>query len=132
MAFFRASIGGGGGGQTAIGKFNISDGADTYALIIGNGTALNARSDALRVKWNGDVIDGSGNKISPTILTSTTISAATTSYTFTDAAITTDSVIDIYDDIFGFSPTGITVTTGSAVITFPAQASTHTIKLFIY
>ena len=85
------------------------------------------------IKMTGDVYDyDDGYKKTPTVLTSTTISAATTSYTFTDAAITTDSVIDIYDDIFGFSPTGITVTTGSAVITFPAQSSTHKIKLFVY
>ena len=129
--------------QTVIGKLNKVDANNTYAFIIGNGTesgGVVSLSDALRVKWNGDVlIDGdikdlSENKkyISPTILTSTTISAATTSYTFTNAAITTNSVIDIYDDIFGFSPTGITVTTGSATITFSAQASTHTIKLFVY
>ena len=118
--------------QTAIGKFNVADDNDVYALIIGNGTATNARSDALRVKWDGSVIDGNGNKISPTILTSTTISAATTSYTFSDAAITADSVIDIYDTIFGFAPTGMTVSAGSCVVTFPAQSSSHTIKLFVY
>lgn len=118
--------------QTAIGKFNVADDNAVYALIIGNGTSVNARSDALRVKWDGSVIDGSGNKISPTILESTTISASTTSYTFTDNAITADSVIDIYDTIFGFSPTGITVSSGSATITFPAQTSSHTIKLFVY
>ena len=118
--------------QTSIGKFNVVDANDTYALIIGNGTADNARSDALRVKWNGDVIDGNGNKISPTILTSTTISASATSYTFSDASITTDSVIDIYDSIFGFSPTAMTVSSGSCTITFPAQSSSHTIKLFVY
>lgn len=117
--------------QTAIGKYNVSDNTGAYALIIGNGTAF-TRSDALRVKWDGSVIDGNGNKISPTILTSSTISASTTSYTFSDASITTDSVIDIYDTIFGFSPTGMTVSTGSCTITFSAQSSTHTIKLFVY
>lgn len=118
--------------QTAIGKYNVSDANNTYALIIGNGTAANARSDALRVKWDGSVIDGSGNKISPTILTSTTISSATTTYTFSDASIKADSVIDIYDSIFGFSPTGMTVSTGSCTVTFPAQSSSHQIKLFVY
>ena len=118
--------------QTVIGKLNISDANGTYALIIGNGTSSIARSDALRVKWDGSVIDGNGNKISPTILTSSTISAATTSYTFSDASITADSVIDIYDTIFGFAPTAMTVSAGSATITFPAQSSSHTIKLFVY
>ena len=41
--------------QTALGKYNIEDSADTYAVIIGNGTADNARSDALEVDWTGDV-----------------------------------------------------------------------------
>lgn len=88
--------------------------------------------DGGNVRMTGDVYDYWGAKKTPTVLTSTTISAATTSYTFLHSSIKSDSVIDIYDDIFGFSPTGITVTTGSAVITFPAQASTHTIKLFVY
>ena len=41
--------------QTALGKYNIEDNADTYACIIGNGTSGNARSNALTVKWSGDV-----------------------------------------------------------------------------
>ena len=90
---------------------------------------------------NGQVLttDGNGGRSwttpsasGPTILTSTTISAATTSYTFSDASITVDSVIDIYDTIFGFAPTGCTVSAGSCTITFPAQSSTHNIKLFVY
>ena len=122
--------------QTAIGRFNIKDNDDTYALIIGNGTYIDEeeqiRSDALRVKWNGDVIDGNGNKISPTILTSETISAATTVYYFVDSAITENSVIDIYDTIFGFAPDSMTVGNGSCVVTFPAQSRNHKIKLFVY
>lgn len=53
--------------QTALGKYNVADNADTYAVIVGNGTADNARSNALTVEWNGDVKssgdieDGSGN-----------------------------------------------------------------------
>ena len=117
--------------QTVIGKYNVSDANNTYALIIGNGTS-GARSNALRVKWNGDVIGGRGDKISPTILTSTTISTSTTSYTFSDASITADSVIDIYDTIFGFAPTAMTVSNGTCTVTFPAQSSTHKIKLFVY
>lgn len=48
--------------QTAIGEYNIADttGADgtvrgDYAVIIGNGTADNARSNALTVDWDGNV-----------------------------------------------------------------------------
>ena len=49
--------------QTALGKYNVSDANDTYAAIIGNGTADNARSNALAVTWDGDVeLGSSGNR----------------------------------------------------------------------
>ena len=41
--------------QTTMGKWNIEDDQDTYAFIVGNGTADNARSNALTVDWNGNV-----------------------------------------------------------------------------
>jgi hypothetical protein len=118
--------------QTAIGRYNVSDSAATYALIIGNGTADNARSDALRVKWDGSVIDGNGNKISPTILISTTISASTTSYTFTNSAITADSTVEVFDEIDGFEYTTCSTSAGSCTITFPAQSTSHKIKLHVW
>lgn len=54
-------------GQTALGTYNVSDtttatthpngdaGYGSYAVIIGNGTALNARNNALAVTWDGNV-----------------------------------------------------------------------------
>ena len=59
--------------QTALGKYNVADNADTYAVIVGNGTADNARSNALTVDWSGDVVaagdieDGSGNTLSDAV-----------------------------------------------------------------
>ena len=41
--------------QTALGQYNVEDNADTYAVIIGNGTGDNARSNALTVDWDGNV-----------------------------------------------------------------------------
>lgn len=41
--------------QTALGKYNEEDANDTYAVIIGNGTDKNHRSNALAVDWDGDV-----------------------------------------------------------------------------
>lgn len=84
------------------------------------------------IKLTGKVQDFDDNNLTPTILESSTISASTTSYTFTNDAITADSVIDIYDTIFGFAPTNIQTSAGSCTITFPAQSSSHTIKLFVY
>ncbi|MCR4739182.1 MAG: hypothetical protein K5886_02845 [Lachnospiraceae bacterium] len=71
-------------------------------------------------------------KKTPTVLSSPTISASATSYTFTDDAITADSVIDIYDSIFSFNATNAVVVDGSCTITFPAQSAAHKIKLFVY
>ena len=48
--------------QTAIGKYNVLQGTSTsnqdndYALIIGNGTNTNNRSNALAVQWDGTVV----------------------------------------------------------------------------
>ena len=42
--------------QTALGKYNVEDNADTYAAIIGNGTSNSARSNALTVDWSGNVM----------------------------------------------------------------------------
>ena len=41
--------------QTALGRYNIEDTNDEYAAIIGNGSADDARSNALTVDWNGNV-----------------------------------------------------------------------------
>ena len=41
--------------QTALGKYNVKDSNGTYAVIVGNGTADDARSNALTVAWDGEV-----------------------------------------------------------------------------
>ena len=46
--------------QTALGKFNVEDTNDEYALIIGNGTDDQNRSNALTVDWNGKVTAAGG------------------------------------------------------------------------
>ena len=55
--------------QTAIGKFNIEDTNNTYALIVGNGTDVNHRSNALTVKWDGTLTAGNGFSTANTALT---------------------------------------------------------------
>lgn len=49
--------------QHVSGKYNVEDSADTYALIIGNGTSNSARSNAFTVDWNGNACDGTGKKL---------------------------------------------------------------------
>ena len=42
--------------QTAIGRWNVENNNGTYAFIIGNGTADDARSNAMTVDWDGNII----------------------------------------------------------------------------
>ena len=58
--------------QTAIGEFNVAQGsngnshvATDYAFIIGNGTANNARHNALAIKWDGTFVFANGTEITP-------------------------------------------------------------------
>jgi hypothetical protein len=41
--------------QTVLGHYNVGDENDEYALIVGNGSADDARSNALTVDWDGNV-----------------------------------------------------------------------------
>lgn len=55
--------------------------------------------------------------IKATIITGT-LSTGQTALTLSDSAITTDSVIDIYTDHWGVSPSEVTVETGQINMTF--------------
>lgn len=63
--------------QTALGAWNVEDNSDTYLLIVGNGQSDDDRSNALTVKWNGDVnaagdiTDGSGHTLSDALTSET-------------------------------------------------------------
>lgn len=72
----------------------------------------------------------SSKEDAPTILTST-LSAGSTSLTFSNAAITTTAMYDVYADKYGLTPTDITITTGQAVLTFEAQSANVSVKLVI-
>ena len=56
--------------QHVQGKYNVEDAAGTYAMIIGNGTADDARSNAFTVDWNGNVECGTINGVDVTQLSS--------------------------------------------------------------
>lgn len=96
--------------QTAIGKYNVSDSADTYAFIIGNGTADNARSNALTIDWNGEISGYAqdykpGDNVKLTLVTGTGYNTGTAgnAYVFFDTyrrfpnkSITVNSVTAAY------------------------------------
>lgn len=72
--------------QTAMGKYNEEDTNATYALIIGNGTADNARSNALAVKWDGTIDTPSGYSITPVILYDDDTTALNVAITLSETA----------------------------------------------
>ena len=43
-------------GQLVCGKFNEPEGTNDYALIVGNGTGNNARSNAFAIDWSGNLV----------------------------------------------------------------------------
>ncbi|MBO4541696.1 MAG: hypothetical protein J5725_00790 [Bacteroidales bacterium] len=65
------------------------------------------------------------------VVLSDTLEAGETTITFTNNAITTDSMIDYYTDVFGVVPSNITVTTGSVELTFDSQANDLGVKVII-
>nr|DAG76595.1 MAG TPA: hypothetical protein [Caudoviricetes sp.] len=81
---------------------------------------------------NGQLVD-SGKAASDFVPTPTTITgtltAGSTSLVLSNAAITTDSTIDIYTDKWGVNPTDVTVVTGKLTLTFDAQDSALGVKV---
>lgn len=55
--------------QTVIGKYNIGDEDNTYAFIIGNGSAESSRANLFTIDWNGEI-----NSNGETIATETYVS----------------------------------------------------------
>ena len=64
-------------------------------------------------------------------LTAQTLTVGSTTLTFTDASITTDSTVEAYASVYGIAPTNIAVTTGQAVLTFKAQQTAISVYLII-
>lgn len=60
-----------------------------------------------------------------------TLTAGQTSLVISDAAITADSLIDIYTDKYGVNPTNVTSAAGSVTLTFEAQTSNLNVKVVI-
>ena len=91
----------------------------------------NENADVAVINENMDKIDDAlGNKADktalgkkadkPTVLTGT-LTAKATSLALSNAAIKKSSIIDIYTDKYGVSPTAVDVVAGKITMTFDAQ-----------
>lgn len=136
-AINELAAGGGGGtasiltGTTAPTSAQGSDGNLYVQYTAGTGGASDV-VDAFFVKLDGEWIEistgggtgGTGKKLTGTL------TAGTTSVTFSDSAITTTSLIDVYTST-GISPTAYTVSAGSLTLTFASQGSDVAVVVLI-
>ena len=114
--------------------------ADVKSVTVDNtGTASSSASRYQRVGVNGSYTEINGTKYMEQ--TKTLSTSADTTYTFTNAAITSDSVIDVRagrstGDVQGaknrFTCSDIYTTTGSCTVTFTKEDSAISLKVRIY
>lgn len=113
-------------------KFENADESDSGVVIDDTTTALDKVWSSSKTNTEIATVASAvaTKEDAPTILTST-LSSGNTSLTFSNAAITTTAMYDVYADKYGLTPTDITVTTGQAVLTFEAQSADVSVKLVI-
>lgn len=121
-------------GQVAFGLYN--DNKNNTVFEVGNGTGDSAKSNIFEIYNDGTISTDNGTtKIDIALvgkkLAAQTLAAGSTTLTFTDASITTDSTVEAYASVYGIAPTNIAVTTGQAVLTFKAQQTAISVYLII-
>ena len=92
--------------------------------IAGNGTASSSAVHSQQLTINSSATDIDGTKYMEIASTSST------TYTFTNAAITSTSAIDVYTDTWGDNPSSVTASSGSCTVTF-SVAQTRTVRIYI-
>lgn len=109
--------------------------ADVQSVTVDStGTASSSAVSYQRVGVNGSYTEINGTKYMEQ--TQTVSTSTDTTYTFTNAAITANSVIDVYADVFGINPSNEVVTVsnniGRCTVTIPKQSSAFSLGIRIY
>jgi len=90
------------------------------------GVAIEDDEISLNSTWSSTKIAQElGKKLSGTL------TAGSTSITFTDASITESALYDFYTDTWGVNPTAVTIITGQLTLTFEEQTSDVSVKVVI-
>lgn len=103
--------------------FTVTNGTSSV-VVAGSGTASASVTHQQQISVNGVATDIDGSKYMEIASTSST------TYTFTNAAITSTSAIDVYTDTWGDSPSSVTASSGSCTVTF-SEAQTRTVRIYI-
>ena len=83
------------------------------------------------LKTTSKFVEGAINELYGLVLT-TTLTAGTTTVTFSDVSITTNSTLDnIWTSVFGVNPTNAVFATGTLTLTFEARSSDLSVKVRI-
>ena len=79
-------------------------------------------------------INSAFNALAPAGFTelTATLQAGSVMLIFMNVAITTTATYDIFTDVYGVSPTSVSVTTGELTLTFEAQESDLSVKVRVY
>nr|DAE34596.1 MAG TPA: tail protein [Caudoviricetes sp.] len=76
---------------------------------------------------------GSGNtEIETKQVLTATLASGSTSLSFNNSAITTDSAVDVYTSIFGAVLNNIDITSGKAVLTFEPQSTSMNVRIEVH
>ena len=79
-------------------------------------------------------INSAFNALAPAGFTEVTgtLLTGSTSLTLSDASISSTSTLDFFTDVYGVSPTAVSVSTDSVTLTFEAQESDLSVKVRVY
>ena len=105
--------------------FTVTNGTSSVT-VAGSGTASASVTHQQQITVNNVITDIDGTKYMEQTANSAT-------FTFTNAAITADSAIDVYTDTWGDNPSasnGVVASAGSCVVTFDA-AQSRTVRIYI-
>lgn len=115
------------------GKWNLgTDNSMPGATGLTNGQFLFAYNNTWVVNPNINAYD-INKRVPGTILTAITLPAGSTSVTFTDSRIDSDSMIDVYTNTFGVDPTDISIDAAnhSVTVTFDEQPANVKVRLVV-
>lgn len=99
--------------------------------LVNEGTASISGTAVQKLNVNGTKTEIDGTKYMESTGSANASTALT--FTFSNAAITTDSAIDVYCSEWGTNPSSVSVSSGTCTVTFPARSTAYTnLKCRIY
>lgn len=116
--------------QVVQADFSIDSVLDVQVGTFEAGATIDDSVIALDSTWSSKKIDDE-LKARAGIAVTGTLEAGETTLTLQSSEITTDSIIDVFTNVYGISPTNTVATTGSVTLTFKAQQTDIGVKVVI-